>query len=175
MRALRRLGLAGAIVLAIATLVSAGNAIVNVPKTHAAASTPLCVQRPQMCTELADPWTWNGYTYTSGHDEPSALFYSTVPGSGNSNIYNLTLPKDPPTAPKQDGTGSTWDFQLRPTFWFGMIMCDDQDAPIPGQACTPDSDSNIYTSLDPHSPATSARRQARPSWRCSSIRPAGVR
>ena len=87
---------AAIVVLTIATLTSAAaNAIVHVPKTHAATNTPLCVQRPQMCTELTDPWTWNGYTYTSGHDEPSALFYSTVPGSGNSNQYNLTLPTDP--------------------------------------------------------------------------------
>ena len=143
---------AAIVVLTIATLTSAAaNAIVHVPKTHAATNTPLCVQRPQMCTELTDPWTWNGYTYTSGHDEPSALFYSTVPGSGNSSQYHLTLPTDPAAAPKQDGTGSTWNFQLHPAFWFGMAMCDDQDAPNPGVACAPDSDKNIFKSTNPHS------------------------
>jgi hypothetical protein len=40
------------------------------------------------------------------------LFYSNVPGSGNSNVYVLTLPKDPPNLPKQDGTGGTFNFQL---------------------------------------------------------------
>ena len=113
--------------------------------------TPLCVQRPQMCTELADPWTWNGNRYTSGHDEPSLLFYSTVPGSGNSNQYKLTLPTDPVAPPLQNGTGSTWNFQLHPAFWFGMALCDDQSAPNPGVACPPDSDKNIHKSTNPHS------------------------
>jgi hypothetical protein len=147
----RRLILGGTIALAIASLVSAANAIVNVPKTQAASSGPLCVQRPQMCTELTDPWTWNGYTYKSGHDEPSALFYSTEPGSGNSSLYRLSLPTDPVAAPLQNGTGSTWNFQLHPAFWFGMAMCDDQDAPNPGVACAADSDKNIFKSTNPHS------------------------
>jgi hypothetical protein len=148
----RRLSLTGAIVLAIAAVMSmGGSATVNVPTAQAASNLPLCVQRPQMCTELTDPWSWNGYTYTSGHDEPSALFYSTVPGSGNSSLYRLTLPTDPVAAPLQTGTGSTWNFQLHPAFWFGMAMCDDQDAPNPGVACPADSDKNIFKSTNPHS------------------------
>jgi hypothetical protein len=95
-----------------------------------------------------------------GHDEPSALFYSSKPGAGNDVTYNLTLPSDPPVKPLQDGSGGTWNFQLRPTFWFGMAMCDDQSAPNPAYdgspyahtACTPDSDSNIFSSSDPSSP-----------------------
>jgi len=79
------------------------------------------------------------------------LFYSNTPGSGNSNIYQLTLPTDPTMQPTQSGTGGTWNFQLHPAFWFGMIMCDTQSAPNPGAACAPDSDSNIYTSTDPNS------------------------
>ena len=153
MRVPRRLGLAGAIVLAIASLVSvpAAGATVNAPTTQGASNAPLCVQRPEMCTELADPWSWNGYQYPSGHDEPSLLFYSTVPGSGNSNQYGLTLPTDPVAPPMQNGSGSTWDFQLRPAFWFGMAMCDDQDAPNPGVPCPADSDKNIFKSTNPHS------------------------
>ncbi len=146
----RRLGFIGAIIFAIASLgglLASSDAAV----TPGASNWPLCVQRPQMCTELADPWTWNGYTYTSGHDEPSALFYSTVPGSGNSNQYRLTLPTDPVAAPLQNGTGSTWNFQLHPAFWFGMALCDDQDAPNPGVACPPDSDKNIFKSTNPKS------------------------
>ena len=57
-----------------------------------------------------------------GHDEPSLLFYSGQPGSGNDNTYNLTLPTDPPLIPKQDGGGGTWNFQLRPAFWLGMAI-----------------------------------------------------
>ncbi len=92
-----------------------------------------------------------------GHDEPSLLFYSNQPGSGYTNIYRLTLPKDPPLQPKQDGSGGTWNFQLRPAFWLGMAMCDDQSAPNPGGSstagpnikCVPDSDKNIYDGPEP--------------------------
>jgi hypothetical protein len=105
-----------------------------------------------LCTEANDPWTWNGYTYVSGHDEPSLLFYSNKKGSGNSNQYQLALPADPPTAPAQDGTGGAWNFMLHPAFWFGMALCDDQSAPNPGAACPPDSDNNIYTGTDPSKP-----------------------
>ena len=94
--------------------------------------------------------------YYIGHDEPSALFYSNRPGSGNSNVYQVTLPTDPKDQPSQDGSGTTWNFQLRPAFWFGMALCDDQSAPnpantsVPSRAgpnvhCTPNSDTNIYT------------------------------
>lgn len=87
-----------------------------------------------------------------GHDDPSVLFYSNVPGSGNSNVYVLTLPKDPPNLPKQDGTGGTFNFQLHPAFWIGMALCDSQSAPNPGQPCTPNSDSNIFDSADKTAP-----------------------
>ena len=146
----RRLGIIGVIVLGIAAVVSALGGS-SVAKTQAADSVPLCVLHPQMCTEQNDPWTWNGYSYTSGHDEPSLLFYSTTPGSGNSQQYNLTLPTDPLTPPAQDGSGGTWNVMLHPAFWFGMAMCDDQAAPNPGKPCPADSDRNIYTSTDPHS------------------------
>jgi hypothetical protein len=116
----------------------------------AAAATPFCNTRPSLCTETAEPWNYQG-KYT-GHDEPSVLFYSNTPGSGNNNVYQLTLPKDPPTPPNEAGTGGTANFQLHPAFWFGMAMCDNQSAPNPGATCTPDSDKNIFTSTDPKSP-----------------------
>ena len=115
----------------------------------AASAKPFCNARPALCTEVAEPWNYQGQ-YT-GHDEPSLLFYSNVPGSGNNNDYHLTLPKDPPTPPNDAGTGGTFNFQLHPAFWFGMAMCDNQSAPMPGKDCTPDSDNNIYTSTDPKS------------------------
>src|SRR5215470_9250962 len=74
-----------------------------------------------LCTEAFDYIGYNG-AYT-GHDEPSVLFYSSVPGSGNKMVYLMQLPKDPPKLPKQDGTGGTFNFQLRPTFWVGMALC----------------------------------------------------
>jgi hypothetical protein len=108
------------------------------------------------CTEQLDnPSAWN---YV-GHDEPSLLFYSDVSGSGNRNVYRLTLPKDPALKPKQNGRGGTWNFQLHPAFWTGMAMCDDQSAPNPGGSavgpnipCVPDSDTNIYDDPNPNSP-----------------------
>jgi hypothetical protein len=106
-----------------------------------------------LCAEVYQSIGYHG-AYT-GHDEPSVLFYSAVAGSGNTMVYLMQLPKDPPTLPKQDGTGGTFNFQLHPAFWFGMAMCDDQSAPNPGGSsvgpnvlCTPDSDLNIFDSTD---------------------------
>ncbi len=116
---------------------------------------PLCEQGAATCTELNQ--YIGGYT---GHDEPSLLFYSNTPGSGNNATYTLTLPTDPPVLPTQDGSGGTFNFQLHPAFWFGMAMCDNQSAPNPGGSsfgptvpCTPNSDSNIFNSPDPTSPS----------------------
>ena len=111
-----------------------------------------CEENGPLCTEPADSIGSSAYPYT-GHDEPSLLFYSNTAGSGNSNVYRMTLPSDPPTQPTQNGSGGTFNFQLHPAFWFGMALCDDQSAPNPGgstlaganNACTPNSDSNIYT------------------------------
>src|SRR5215469_9429630 len=105
---------------------------------------PTCAKNAITCTEL------NTYTgaYT-GHDEPSTLFYSNAPGSGNNNTYTMKLPTDPPTAPNQSGTGGTDNFQLHPAFWFGMAMCDTQSAPEYTTACIPDSDANVFDNPDP--------------------------
>jgi hypothetical protein len=154
----RRLRFAGVIVVALATVVTVF--AVGDASTRAAgggsvgysSDEPICVQHPQLCTEQLDPWTYDGYSYNAGHDEPSLLFYSNKPGSGNSNEYQLTLPTDPVAPPNAAGTGGTWNFQLHPAFWFGMAMCDDQSAPNPGVPCPADSDSNIKTSTDPSSP-----------------------
>lgn len=152
LRLTRRLSITGAILLAIALMASllAMQVVATPPKAAHAASAPLCTLRPQLCTETAEPWNSAGQ-YT-GHDEPSLLFYSHQPGSGNNLVSLLNLPRDPRAAPSQDGTGTTWGFQLHPAFWYGMIMCDDQAAPNPGATCKPDSDSNLHTSLDPTSP-----------------------
>jgi hypothetical protein len=86
-----------------------------------------------------------------GHDELATNFYSNVPGSGNSAVYLLTLPVDPPTPPVQDG-GGTFNFQLHPAFWFGMNLCDTQSYPEFTNQCEPDTDENIFDSADPQSP-----------------------
>jgi hypothetical protein len=93
------------------------------------------------CTEVNEPEAFGEGTYV-GHDEPSTLFYSHQAGSGNRNQWNLVLPRDP--AP--DGApGRSYNFELRPAFWFGMAMCDTQSAPHPLaiHTCAADSDRNI--------------------------------
>ena len=85
-----------------------------------------------------------------GHDEPAINFYSNVPGSGNSGVYLLTLPLDPPKPPVQDG-GGTFNFQLHVAFWIGMNMCDSQSYPEFTNTCVPDTDDNIFDSANSNS------------------------
>lgn len=101
-----------------------------------------CDDNGPLCTETMNPTNYEG-NYT-GHDEPSVLFYSNQAGSGNSSVYRLTLPKDPPMKPTQNGTGGTFNFQLHPAFWFGMAMCDSQSYPEYTNTCNPNTDSNIF-------------------------------
>ena len=101
-----------------------------------------CERHRAFCTETFDGTDYQG-NYV-GHDEPSLLFYSATKGSGNSNIYFITLPRDPKTLPTQDGTGGTFNFQLHPAFWFGMAMCDSESSPNFTKTCVPDTDDNIF-------------------------------
>src|SRR5215469_318365 len=74
-----------------------------------------CEDPYSLCTEREynrsyDPQYRGRYI---GHDEPSLLFYSSVPGSGNYTQYRMVLPKDPakfPTDANPAGTGG-------PTVW----------------------------------------------------------
>ena len=148
------IAIAGALSLAALSLFAVSSAVASSAADHYSQH-PTCAQNSVVCTELAQPVA--GYT---GHDEPSLLFYSNTAGSGNDNLYQMTLPTDPPTRPVQDGSGGTYNFQLHPAFWFGMAMCDDQSAPNPGGStlgrtvpCTSDSDTNIFNSSDPKSPS----------------------
>jgi hypothetical protein len=101
---------------------------------------PGCTTARFMCAEVQDPVTAFHTTKYVGHDEPSTLFYSNVPGSGNRMQYNLTVPKEPAGGfSKTNG----YDFELHPAFWFGMAMCDTFSYPETNNACTPDSDKNI--------------------------------
>ena len=108
------------------------------------------IQRESLCESsralCADPSEIEGYV---GHDEPSIAFKSGVPGSGNDMTYDIRLPREPKETPKQDGSGGTWNFQLRPTFWFGLTLCDTESAPEFTKICTPDSDKNDLVGLDP--------------------------
>lgn len=152
-RAVRLVSLAAVVIATLAL----GNTTAFTPRPVKASNPLACDDNAPFCTEVYDSIGYDG-AYT-GHDEPSLLFYSNVAGSGNSNIYRLTLPTDPPNPPKQDGSGGTFNFQLHPAFWFGMAMCDDQSGPNPGGSsfganvpCTADSDANIFTSSNPADP-----------------------
>jgi hypothetical protein len=146
-------------------------AVVTNATTKTAGPQHFCGTNGITCTEPALDWDeFAGFNAAKkagahiqgyiGHDEPATLFYSNRPGSGNNVTYQMVLPKDPPTRPRQNGSGGTYNFQLHPTFWLGMVMCDDQGSPNPdgmtltGHAtipCKPDSNSNIYESQNPAS------------------------
>jgi len=100
---------------------------------------PDCRDPFPVCAEVANPKEVFGNYYV-GHDEPSALFYSSTPGSGNHMQYKITIPTEPAGA---YSSSKGYDFQLRPAFWFGLTVCDTQSYPETMRTCTPDSDSNI--------------------------------
>ncbi|HEX9064864.1 MAG TPA: hypothetical protein VF843_07135, partial [Streptosporangiaceae bacterium] len=115
------IAMAGVLSLGFFALPAASSALAGQPGYG---QRPFCENNAVTCTEA---YQSIGKYYT-GHDEPSTLFYSNTAGSGNNNVYTMRLPTDPPTLPKQNGTGGTFNFQLHPAFWFGMAMCDDQSA-----------------------------------------------
>jgi hypothetical protein len=145
--------------LAGITLLAALALLVGVAPSVAAQSTqaqdssnyltkPFCSSNSSLCTDTNDT-----NTYYSGHDEPSAEFKSGVPGSGNDMTYTLTLPTDPKQQPNASGAGgSTWNFQLHPTFWFGLTLCDTESAPEFTKTCVADSDSNNLVGSNPAAP-----------------------
>jgi hypothetical protein len=107
---------------------------------------PYCSSGRSTCVDL---WRHAPGQYV-GHDEPSVLFKSKVPGSGNNMTYTMTLPRDPKVQPNATGKGgTTWSFQLRPTFWFGLTLCDTESAPEFTKTCKPDPDSNNLVSKNP--------------------------
>jgi hypothetical protein len=110
---------------------------------------PLCQSNKSTCVDAAGTIAGK---YV-GHDEPSLEFKSGIPGSGNDMTYVITLPKDPKTRPNASGAGgATWNFQLRPTFWFGLTLCDTESAPEFTKTCTPDSDRNNLVGSNPNAP-----------------------
>src|SRR5438128_68787 len=121
-----------------------------------------CGYSRNLCAEVDDT---EAFAYYVGHDEPSLLFYSDHPGSGNRMQYVLTLPSDPAVpASGVPNPGQSFNFELHPAFWFGMAICDTQSSPRPlgdpakpinpGLPCIPDSDTNIHENPDPAAPVT---------------------
>jgi hypothetical protein len=109
---------------------------------------PLCESHHSLCMDTYDTL---GDEYV-GHDEPSLEFKSGVPGSGNDITYVVTLPRDPRSRPLNGGGGGTWNFQLRPTFWFGLTLCDTESAPEFTKTCNPDTDANDLVGSNPAAP-----------------------
>jgi hypothetical protein len=111
----------------------------------------LCASHTAMCLDVYDDNIVSD-EYV-GHDEPSVLFHSGVPGSGNDITYKIKLPKEPNNRPHNNGSGGTWNFQLRPTFWFGLTLCDTMSSPeYTHEPCVPDTDANDFSSTDPNAP-----------------------
>src|SRR5438445_10550985 len=105
----------------------------------------------RVCPDLANPEDVYGAEYV-GHDEPSLLFYSNVPGSGNQMRYGVTVPSDPPAT---NPLSRSYHFELNGAMWFGMALCDTQSFPEQVSTCTPDSDSNIVDpAVSPRHPGT---------------------
>jgi hypothetical protein len=103
------------------------------------------VRRGMLCTEIAAN-TMHGFEdngHYVGHDEPAAEFFSSKAGSGGSESYQVKLPVEPASKPNGKFTGPVWTFQNDVTFWFGMVLCDNQSYPEGTKVCKPNSDSNI--------------------------------
>src|SRR5437660_4148454 len=146
-----------ALAFVICGLVAAG--IGYIPRANAAPAVSShphinCAAGAVTCTEVWDSEAVFGKDHYIGHDEPSTLFYSNVPGSGNQMRYALKLPTDPsPATPTE--RGKSFNFELHPAFWFGMAMCDTQSYPELLSTCTPDSDKNIVDpAVSPRHPGT---------------------
>ena len=141
--------------LTIASVLASAVSLMAVAGVQAAVGKlagPLCQTQLSLCADTP-PETFGNDVYV-GHDEPSVEFKSGVPGSGNDMTYTVTLPSDPRQFPTASGaSGTTWNFELRPTFWFGLTLCDTESAPEFTKTCRPDTDANNMVSPNPNSPS----------------------
>ena len=156
-RSLLITGVSAAALAAATVLPAATSGATTTPRRQlpAAAVTALhsaatrCHNWGLMCTEVYDSEAVFGEDHYVGHDEPSLLFYSNQPGSGNRARYDVVLPRQPSSIPIN---GRSYDFMLHIAPWFGMAMCNPQSWPLHNKTCTPDSDSNIRPASDPNHP-----------------------
>src|SRR6266699_4817021 len=103
------------------------------------------VRHGMACTEIAAN-TMHGFEdngHYIGHGGPAAEFFSSKAGSGGSESYQVKLPVEPGSKPNGSFTGPVGTFQTGVTFWFGMVLCDNQSYPEGTKVCTPNSDANI--------------------------------
>jgi hypothetical protein len=103
-----------------------------------------------LCAEIPD--SDDVFGHYVGHDEPTLVFSSNQPGSGNRVQYSGILPKEP--APTNVPGAANYDFQLYATFWYGMALCATESYPNTVDTCIPDSDQNITKAGDPNHAGT---------------------
>jgi hypothetical protein len=154
MRFIRLVAIPGSLLVAGATLAAASPAQAGHTASAAAAGQHAAINCEYgMCAEVGSPADVFGTQYV-GHDEPSAVFYSNRPGSGNHMTYSLRLPHDPsPASPSTPG--KSYQFELNGAIWLGMALCATQSYPEQVSTCTPDSDSNIVDpAASPNHPGT---------------------
>src|SRR5437879_6401695 len=84
---------AGMILLGLLLSVLGSTALAQA-QTAAPGQVPFCEKHRELCPPTSEDVDYKA-KYV-GHDEPALLFYSNKPGSGNSSIYFIKLPKDPP-------------------------------------------------------------------------------
>ena len=135
-----------AALVATPVAVTGGTASQAAASTRASASPHMhinCAYASAMCTEVQN--SYGVFGHYVGHDEPSALFYSHTPGSGNHMRYTLTLPGGP-SARHPNAVNKSYPFELSGAEWLGMAMCDSQSYPEQVKTCPPDTNRNI---LDP--------------------------
>jgi hypothetical protein len=152
---LRRLVAVPGTALLVAATLATANLAAAAPAAAASAGQHAGIncEYSGICAEVANPAEVFGSEYV-GHDEPSAVFYSNVPGSGNHMAYSLRLPRDPSPA-KPNTPGKSYQFELNGAIWLGMALCDTQSYPEQVSTCTPDSNSNIVDpAVSPKHPGT---------------------
>src|SRR5689334_17911660 len=103
---------AGALVAAAAPAAGA-HTRPTAPRLSATSHVSINCAKSKICPDVADSDEVFGHYV--GHDEPSALFYSNKPGSGNRLRYTLRLPRDP--SPRHPNRKS-YQQELNATFWF---------------------------------------------------------
>ena len=75
-----------------ATAASAQPAAPAASYAQSTAKSQACITGHLLCTEVQDYEAAFHGAYV-GHDEPSVLYYSNVPGAGNRNQWQVTLPR----------------------------------------------------------------------------------
>jgi hypothetical protein len=151
---LRRLvAIPGAVLLVGATMVAANLGAIAPVAASTGQHAAIDCEYSALCAEVANPAEVFGPEYV-GHDEPSNVFYSDVPGAGNHMTYSVRLPRDPSPA-NPNTPGKSYQFQLNGALWLGMALCDTQSYPEQVSTCMPDSDNNIVDpAVSPNHPGT---------------------